>query len=293
VIWGVNFPVIKSALSELEPLAFNALRFPLASLVLFLILRSRGRLFMPSGADLPRLIGLGILGNVVYQLLFIYGLQGTLAGNASLLLATTPMWTTLLSSVAGHEAIPPRLWLGLAGTIVGIGLVVLGGSAQVSLGGETLRGDLLTLVASLVWSSYTVLARRYIHRYGSLPVTAWTLWIGTVPLVLLGVPQLRATELGALSPGAWVGVVYAGTLAVGLAYLLWNRGVRRLGNARTALHSNLVPVVALVAAWALIGERPTAPQVVGALIIIGGVSLARSGGGKADGGVPARGPVSA
>ena len=150
----------------------------------------------------------------------------------------------------------------------------------------------MTLLASLVWSSYTVLARRDIHTYGSLPVTAWTLWVGTIPLVLLGFPQLRETDLSSLSPGAWIGVVYAGTLAVGVAYLLWNRGVRRLGNARTALHSNLVPVVALAAAWVLLGERPTATQVTGAVVIIGGVTLARSRGGKPESLPPETPPIS-
>jgi drug/metabolite transporter (DMT)-like permease len=279
VIWGANFPIIKQALAELSPLAFNALRFPLASATLLAILTAGPGLGVPRKADLPRILGLGILANVVYQLLFIYGLDRTTAGNASLLLSTIPVWTAILSSLAGHERLPPITWLGLASTVVGMVLVVTGGGRRIDFGGETVVGDLLTIVAAMTWAAYTVSARSLIHRYGSLPVAAWTLWVGTLGLVVIGAPAILQTDLSAISGRAWFGVAYAGVLAIGIAYALWNLGVRVLGNARTAVHQNLVPVVALTAAWILIGERPTAVQLLGAAVIIGGITLTRLGRG--------------
>ena len=71
-------------------------------------------------------------------------------------------------------------------------------------------------------------------------------------------------------------MVYAGALGIGLAYLIWNTAVARIGNTRTATYSNLVPAVALLVAWAWLGERPLALQLVGAAVIIGGITLARS-----------------
>jgi drug/metabolite transporter (DMT)-like permease len=275
VIWGTNFPIIKQALAELSPLAFNALRFPLASVALLAILAVGPGLGRPRRGDLPRILALGILANVVYQLLFIYGLDRTTAGNASLLLSTIPVWTAILSSMAGHERLPPITWFGLASTMVGMVLVVTGGGRAVDLGGETIVGDLLTIVAAMTWAVYTVSARGLIHRYGSLPVAAWTLWAGTVGMVIIGAPAILQTDLAGVSGRAWFGVAYAGVLAIGIAYALWNLGVRVLGNARTAVHQNLVPVVALTAAWILLGERPTPAQLVGAAVIIGGITLTR------------------
>jgi len=98
VIWGVNFSVIKIALREFEPLAFNALRFVLASSTLFVFLRLRGAVPLPARRHWIRVVSLGLLANVVYQLLFIYGVDRTLAGNAGLVLATTPVWTLILAS---------------------------------------------------------------------------------------------------------------------------------------------------------------------------------------------------
>jgi drug/metabolite transporter (DMT)-like permease len=77
---------------------------------------------------------------------------------------------------------------------------------------------------------------------------------------------------------AWGGVAYSGVLAIGLAYLLWYGGVQRIGNARTAAYSNLTPIVALLVAWAWLGETPTFMQVGGAGVVLGGLSLARLSG---------------
>jgi drug/metabolite transporter (DMT)-like permease len=278
VIWAVNFSVIKAAIGEIPPLAFNALRFPLAAAMVFLVLRRQGPLPLPERADLPRILLLGLLGNLVYQLFFIYGLDHTRAGNASLLLAGTPMITALLSSIRGHERLRPRIWLGVAGTLAGMSLVVVGGAGGLELGASTLVGDLSMVVASLAWSLYTVGARDLIEKYGSIAVTAWTLWIGTIGLFVVGLPTVLRTDLGAISPAAWLGVAYGGVLGIGLAYLLWYRGVQEVGNTRTATYGNLVPVLAVLVAWVTLGEVPTLWQVAGAIVIIGGVSLARAGG---------------
>ncbi|MBW3535196.1 MAG: DMT family transporter [Gemmatimonadetes bacterium] len=274
VIWGTNFSVIKVALEEIAPLAFNALRFPLASLALLVLLRLRGPLRLPQRRDLPRVVVLGLVGNVLYQVLFIYGVDATTAGNASLLLATTPAWTILLSVGLGHEHPARRVWVGILATLAGMVLVVAGGEG-VRLGGASLVGDVLMAAAAMGWSVYTVGARDLIHRYGALAVTAWTLWVGTVGVVLLGIPSLAELAPGRISAIAWMGVAYSGVLSISLAYLIWYNGVRRLGNARTSVYSNLVPVVALGVAWIWLGEIPTGLQLAGAAVVLGGITLAR------------------
>lgn len=274
-IWGINFSVVKVVLEELDPLALNALRFPLAAVAVGLLVRGRPGPAWPAREDRLRVILLGLLGNVAYQLSFIFGIDWTQAGNASLLLSTMPVWTVILSSLAGHEK--PTRWVaaGVLGTLLGMTLVVLGRGVEISLGSETLRGDLLMVAASILWSIYTVAGRNPVARYGPLKMTVWTLWIGTPLLVLMGLPSLAATDLSAVSTGAWLGVAYAGLLSIGLAYLLWYRGVQRLGNNRTAVYANLVPVAALITAWLWLGEVPTRVQILGAAVILVGLTVAR------------------
>lgn len=275
VIWGVNFSVVKLVLTELDPLALNALRFPLAAGALWIALRGRPGPSSPRRPDIARVVVLGVVGNVVYQLCFIYGIDWTLAGNASLLLATTPVWTVLLSAAVGHERPHIQVLAGVTGTLLGIALVVVGRGERLSLGSSTVRGDLLMIGASMLWSAYTVGGRRLISTYGALRMTAWTLWIGTPALVLIGLPSLATTDFGAVGSATWVGVAYAGFVSIGLAYLLWYRGVERLGNNRTAVYSNLVPVAALLTAWLWLGEVPTVVQGLGAVVILAGLTVAR------------------
>ena len=275
LIWGSNFSVVKSALSEFNPLAFNATRFVLASAVLAVFLAISGvRVRFPK-QDVMRLVGLGLLGNVLYQGLFIYGIDGTRAGNAALMLSTVPLIVTVLSVALKHETISRAGWAGVVLSISGIVVILWGSSRGLSFGSDTIRGDLIMLGSALAWSVYTVLSSPYVQKYGTLPVTAFTMWIGTVGLVAVSTPALLAQDWISITPGAWGGLVFSGAFSLALAYILWYYGIRHLGSSRTAVYSNTVPVVALLVAWLTLGEVPTMVQVVGTVMILGGIGLAR------------------
>jgi drug/metabolite transporter (DMT)-like permease len=274
LLWAFNFSVIKIGLAVIPPLGFNALRFPLAALLLGGVLLGMGRLTFPARDDVGRIVFLGIVGNVAYQLLFISGMALSRAGNASVLLTTSPIFIAALTSALGHERIQRAAWAGIGAAIAGIVLVVGAGENGFRFGAETLKGDLLLVGAAAVWSIYTVGARDPIRKYGSVRVTAWTVAVGSVLLLVIGIPDLVAMD-HAIPPLAWAAVVYAGVLGLGVSYLLWYRGVRVLGNTRTAAFGNLVPVFAIFMAWPLLGEVPNLWQLGGAAVIIGGVSMVR------------------
>lgn len=272
LIWGLNFPVVKAVLREIEPLAFNALRFPCAALAIWLLLRIQGRRLMPARKDWRTVMALGAAGHVVFQVCFIYGLDLTLTGNAALLLSTVPVWVLLMSAAAGRERLNPSTLAGAPATLAGMAILVTGGSHET---GSARIGDLLVLGAALSWSAYTVFGRRMTRRRGVLEMTAWTLWAGLPFLILMGIPGLLRTDWGAVSAGTWLGIAYAGVFAIAVAYLLWSRGVRTIGQTRTSVYQNLVPVVALAGAWLWLEETPTPQQLVGAAVILAGVVLAR------------------
>lgn len=277
VIWGANFSVAKVALGTVPPLAFNALRFPFAALAVFIALRIRGPIPRPAPHDISRILVLGLLGNVLYQQFFIFGLSSTNAGIASVLLAGTPILTALVSAALGHERVRPRAWIGVIATFAGILLVVRQSGAMSGTDDGTLMGGLLMVGASIAWAAYTVGARPLLARYGATAVTAWTLWSGTAVLVAIGLPQVFALPAGTLTLPIWGAVLYAGALSIGIAYIIWYNGVRVIGNTRTAAYSNVVPVIALAIAWIWLGEVPGTAELIGSGIIIGGVTLAQSG----------------
>src|SRR5713226_7380139 len=276
LIWGSNFTAIKYSLEDLLPLSFNALRFTIASSVMLIVaLRSRGGSKVAAG-DGWRLFGLGLLGNTFYQSLFITGMAHTRAGNAALILATTPLFTAVLGRIRKHEYLTARGVAGLLLAFAGIVLIVLSGRGQVSIG-ETVLGDCLLLASTVCWSLYTVGSKQLVHKYGSMKATTIMMTSGTPLLLLVCAPSLLKQDWSRVRPIAWAGVVYSGLFAIALAYLIWSYGVRRIGSTRTAIYSNITPIVALAVAWLALGETPTLGQLAGAVVIFAGIYLVRHG----------------
>jgi len=277
LFWGANFSVVKSALRDMSPLAFTTLRFLLASAVLWVFLAVGRDRVQINRLHWPAVIGLGLIGTTVYQTLFIYGIDWTLAGNASLMLATTPVFTTLLSLLFRQERSSPAVVSGVGLSALGIALVVLGGSAGVGFSAATLAGDVAVLVAAAAWSMYTVGSVPLVHRYGVVPVTAVTMWVGTLGLVMVSLPALLAQDWAAVRPTSWLAVLYSGAFAIATAYFLWYYCVRHIGSTRTAVYTNFTPVVAIGIAWLTLGEVPTPLQLAGAGGILAGSVLVRLG----------------
>jgi drug/metabolite transporter (DMT)-like permease len=275
LIWGVNFSVVKYGTQVLSPLAFNGVRMVLASLALGLIALSlRGR--WPARGVALRLLLLGVLGNGLYQLLFVEGIALTRAGNAALMLAATPAFVALIGRVRGVERIGARGLVGILLSMAGIGLIVFS-TAQGESTTSSVTGDLLVLAACLAWATYTVLLKPYTERVDGVVLSALTMIGGTVPLVLVAAPALAGVRWGAMGWPAWGAVAYSGLLALVLAYLFWYQGVRTLGPTRTSMYGNLQPGIALFVAWVTLGEMPTVFQLVGVLLILGGVLMTRRG----------------
>jgi drug/metabolite transporter (DMT)-like permease len=278
LFWGLNFPVAKFALGAMTPLAFNALRFPLASLVLYCTLRLMPEVRLPTGRDRWKILLLGILGNVFYQQLFIYGLNNTRAGTASVILAISPLITALLSAQLGHEKVGFRAWIGIVLAFAGIAFVVYAGNGEAgdAGGSDGLLGLVLLLSATVAWAVYTVGSRGVVARHGAIAVTALGLWAGAAGLLIVGMPSLLRMDYGSVPLRAWIALCYSGAFSIGVAYIFWYYGVRHLGNTRASAFSNLTPIVALLAAWPIVGESPRLWQFAGAAVILAGVALSNA-----------------
>ena len=276
LIWGSNFTVIKYSLEDLLPLSFNALRFTLASAAMFILaLAIRNRVELAPG-DGRRLFLLGLLGNTCYQSMFIIGMALTRAGNAALILATTPLFTAVLGRIRKHEYFAKRGVVGLLLAFAGIVMIVISGRGEVSIG-ETLVGDSLLLGSTLCWSLYTVGSKQLVHKYGSMKATTIMMTSGTPFLLAVCAPSLMRQDWSRVRPLAWAGLAFSGLFAIALAYLIWSYGVRTIGSTRTAIYSNITPIVAMLVAWPALGESPSIGQVLGAVVIFGGVYLVQHG----------------
>lgn len=274
VIWGVNFVVVKYATQIFNPVAFTGLRVGVAALFLLTVALVRGRLSLPR-RDVIGLLLLGVIGNGLYQLFFVHGVARTRAGNAALIVGAAPAIIALFARLRGLERLKLMTLVGIALSVIGVGLVIAG-SASPTNGQTTLLGSVLVFGGVLAWTVYTILLQPYTKRIDVFRLSAITMVGGAVPLLMASTPSLIVTNWSAVGTGGWLALFYSSVISMGVAYFFWYRGLRVLGPTRTAVYSNLQPIIALLVAWAFIGEIPTIFQGVGAATIVAGVFLTRT-----------------
>jgi drug/metabolite transporter (DMT)-like permease len=278
VAFGLSFVATKYALRGFEPLLVALLRFTLAGAALWLVWRLRPGRERATRADLRRLALLGFVSLTVYFSFENLGIARTSASAAAILIGAIPVFTVVLNHFTLREPTGARQWLGIGLSFAGIiALVVTAGAAS----GGSLTGNLLVLAASLSAAVYGLLARRILVARSALFVTTWQNLFGALfmaPLALIealvaGVRQPTAPAAG--------GVLFLTLVCSVTAYLLLNYAYRFLSASRVSVFINLTPVVAVAAAYVVLGERFTAGQAAAAVVVVAGVWLANSGAGGA------------
>jgi len=271
VIWALNFSVIKVTLLEIDPFSFNALRYVFAALILISVTKWRGFNVLVKKEHILPLIGIGMVGNVIYQVLFIVGVNLTFAANSAVILGTVPVWIALLAHIFTDEKLTTSKSIGMIIAFLGVGLIIFGRDGGFSFESSNALGDLIVLGSAIAWSTYTILSKKYLKLYNSSQYSAFISLVGVVGLLLIGAPSLVKLDFTSISLAAYGGVLYSGFLSVGLAYLIWNRGVHLIGAIKTASYQNLVPVLGLLFGVLLLDESLSLIQYVGSFFVIIGI----------------------
>ncbi|MFH5884225.1 DMT family transporter [Halalkalibaculum sp. DA3122] len=275
VIWALNFSVIKGNLDEIDPLSFNGLRFLFAAVIIWGALLWRGQSINVPRRDWWPLVGMGVLANLVYQGLFIIGIDYTYAANVAVIMGTIPIWVALIAHLFSDEKLDLLKSTGVALAFGGVVFIMLGGSEELDFSSDTFIGDILTICATLVWGAYTVLSRNFLKRYTPLQFSTVTTTIGAVMLFLVGLPGMTVIDWSQVSYGAYGAVAYSGILSIGVAYIIWNYAIQEVGAVHTATYQNLVPVLGLMFGVILLNEQLAFEQYLGSGLVVGGIVLAR------------------
>jgi drug/metabolite transporter (DMT)-like permease len=275
LVWGVNYSVIKYGTGVVPPLAYNGLRVTIGAIALLIIALIWGGK-APNLRDTLTILALGALGNGVYQIFFAEGISRTRAGEAALVVAASPALMALIGRMRGVERVSTRGIIGIVMSMSGVGLVVLGAATGSQGPGGSLKGDLLVLCGSVCWAVYTILLIPYTKRLSGWYILAISMVGGAIVLLIAGGRAMVNLDWATVPTKAWWAVAYGSFGALVVAYILWYRGVKVLGPTRVALFANMQTLIALLVAWAMLKEQPTAWQMVGAVTILSGAFLTRA-----------------
>ncbi|MBA4312811.1 MAG: hypothetical protein C0417_09295 [Chlorobiaceae bacterium] len=275
ILWGTNYPIAKFGISELGGFVFNSIRFITASIILSVPFLFRVKWKKIERADRGRLFQIGIVSSVIYQILFIVGLSMTTAGNAAIILATSPLWTIILNSWLHKEKIRHSVWFGMGLSLAGILLIIIGSGKKLEIGGKDIFGDIITLAAAAFWALNTNLQKPLLTKYSAIQITFIQFFIGAIGLTLVAVPSSMELNWSSVPFSYYLSAIVSGSLAIALSNIIWSYGIQKLGPGRTANYGNLVPVVALIASYFALNENIYFIQFIGSGLTLLGVWVAR------------------
>ena len=206
VLWGLMSPVAKFVLSSgiIAPLLLTDFRVSGAALLFWIL-----SLFMPyervPWQDLLRLAGAGMLGILLNQGCFIFGVGLTSPGEASLITTTMPMWVMLLAYIILGEPITGKKVGGIVLGASGALILVLNGRAGISGGENPTLGDLLVLGAQLSYALYLTLYRNFIRKYSLVTLMKWMFTFATAVAIPFSLPTILSTDFSSVTTAMWGG----------------------------------------------------------------------------------------
>jgi drug/metabolite transporter (DMT)-like permease len=273
MVWGIGPVFVRTLGLDLGPANSLIIRYVMVSLAYlpFLMMHGRWRI---AREDWPRLIFLGWVGIFGYNLGSVFGFSHASAGLGGLVIGTQPILIALMAAIVSREALSRST---IAGLLVAFSGTVLLFWPDLQAGNtDMVKGAVMIFCAGIAWSTYVIAARPLIQRYGAMAITAWSIVLATLPMLLLGSEETPQAFLN-MTLRNWLEMAYLGGLSTFVASITWNYAAGRLPSAVAGAFLYLVPVVAVIAGAVLLDEVITVNIVTGGVMILAGVAIAQAG----------------
>jgi drug/metabolite transporter (DMT)-like permease len=264
LLWGLNWPAVKTVLTEVAPWTLRTLGMGAGALLLMSLALLRGQSLRVARDQWPRLVVAALLSVAGFNLLVAFAQLSGTTSRAAIVAFTMPIWAIVLARVVLGERLDRKRATALALGVAGLALL----AAPVLRAGVLPIGIVFSLAAGFSWAAGTVFTKRFPIRAQPLPLTAWQLLVGSVAagigmLIFEALPVPKA-----LGVKVAFALGYHVLLATALAYVVWFEVVARLPAGAAALGTLMVPVVGVSSAMWLLGERPSVSDLGGFALII-------------------------
>jgi len=268
IIWGVTFVSTKVLINNgLTPVDIFVYRFVLAYICIWFV--SPRKLFAKNIKDEVLFFFLGITGGSLYFYAENSALEITFASNVALILCTIPLVTTYMNQLFYKERAGKGFVLGSVIALIGVTLVIFNGSFILKL---SPLGDILTLVAALMWAFYSIILKQLGSRYQALFITRKVFFYGLLTILPAYFIKPLNFDVEMLMRPAVIGnLLFLGIIASMLCYLMWNVSAKHLGPLRISNYLYIVPLVTMIVSAIVINETITLIAIIGSLFIIFGV----------------------
>ena len=274
VVWGASFVATKIALRYTSPDVVVWLRFAMGVIILRIAVLAGRKFVLPEKRDWPYFALLGFLGISFHQWLQSTGLVTSQATTTGWIVASIPVFMALLGWLALKEKL---LWLQVAGILLsafGVLLVVTRGDLVLLASGKFgTVGDFLILVSAPNWAVFSILSRRGLKKYPAALMMFYVMTFGWLFSSVLFFAQGGLSQIGHIPWDGWAGIAFLGIFCSGLAYIFWYDALQALPVAQTGAFLYIEPVVTVIVAALILGERLYLATLLGGVLILAGVWL--------------------
>jgi drug/metabolite transporter (DMT)-like permease len=265
-LWGGSFFFARIAVAEIPPLALVLYRVSIATLVLHIWLRMRGISFSPVLGKPGPFVCLALLNNVIPFFLIFAGQTEIGAGLASVLYATTPLWTIIVANLlTADEKLSTTKLVGVGFGIVGAGVMI--GPGLLSDLGKPAWAELAVIGAAVSYAFAVVYAKRFKDIQPSVVATG-QLTASTIVVAPIVFLLYRPGDIVTSSIPVWTAVCVLAVFTTALAFILYFKIIASAGATNASLVTLLVPVSANMLGAAFLGERLQLFEFVGMALIL-------------------------
>lgn len=264
---------------SVHPVCAAFLRFAIATFFLLLLLvRVEGRIPVPGKKQMLPIVLLGMTGVFAYNILFLTGLRYIQAGRAALIVATNPVFISLLSALFFRERLNWTKGVGICLSVAGAMIVITNGRIT-DLGSYRIgTGELLIAGCVLSWVAYSLIGKSVMAQLSPLTSVAYSAVVGTVLLLPPALYSGIGREIFGYTVKDWADLFYLGFFGTVLGFSWYYQGIKRIGPMKASVFINFVPVSAIVLASLILKEQITVSIVLGTMLVITGVYLTNASG---------------
>ncbi len=267
--WATNMTLGRWLRDDVGPLTLAAARFSIASLLFAALLCRRPAEERRLGRDRWLLLGMALSGVAVFAPTLYLGLRFTTAVNATLINGLAPLITGVLAALLIREPMSKRQVVGAVAGLVGVLVLISGGSLDFWRAMRSNVGDLIVLASVALWGLYSILSRQALRHRSSLSATAFSAFLGLPLLLLAAIWELQAFPIDA-SPALILAILYIGVAPTLVGFLSWNAGVGRLGVSGAMVFYNTLPLYGALLGYLFLGESVGPVHLLGGVLIVGG-----------------------